>query len=419
MSLAGHRSAEVDHVSRWQYGCPMIAGYLLFLLSLLGLLGAVNALRSPATHRRPGLRPPFLPVLLTAEAVPLRVLIHAVVAGFLIWAGALDHVAGMAGLVLTVLTWLGYVVIQWRAAGTKSVMADALDAAGLPSDGFAHVDWKRVLAVYPYRVPDDVERIDDIEYADGLHLDLYRARELGTGPRPALLYVHGGSWRGGNRRQQGRPLLHRLASNGWVGVSASYPLVPEATFPDQLVALKRAIVWMRSAGASYGIDPQFIAVSGGSAGGHLAALLALTAGRSEFQPGFVDADTSVQAAVPVYGIYDFLNRNSTRDEWPIIPRWVMKADPVEREDLFRLASPLDQVHPEAPPFFVLHGAADSVVPTAEAHHFVSALREASSSPVAYAEIPGATHAFDVLDSLRTHYVISGVQRFLEAMAAAP
>ncbi len=393
----------------------MLAGYLLFLLSLLGLLGAINALRGPATHRRPGLRPPFLPVLLTAEAVPLRVVVHALVGGLLIWVGALDHLAGRVGLVLTLLTWLGYAAIQWRAAGTKRVMADALDAAGLPSSGFAHVDWKRVLAVYPYRVPDEVERLDDIEYTDGLRLDVYRSRQSDNELRPALLYVHGGSWRGGNRRQQGRPLLHRLASNGWIGVSASYPLVPEATFPDQLVALKRAIAWMRSTGADYGIDPGFIAVSGGSAGGHLAALLALTAGRSEFQPGFVDADTSVQAAVPVYGIYDFLNRNSARDDWPIIARWVMKADPAKNEDLFRLASPLDQVHPEAPPFFVLHGASDSVVPTAEAHHFVTALREVSQAPVAYAEIPGATHAFDVLDSLRTHYVISGVQRFLEAI----
>lgn len=396
----------------------MIAGYVLFLLSLLGLLGAVNALRGPATHRRPGLRPPFLPVLLTAEAVPLRVFIHAVVAGLLIWAGALDHLAGQAGLVLTLVTWLGYVVIQWRAAGAKKVIAEALEGAGIPSDGFAHVDWKRVLAVYPYRVPKEVERVDDLEYAPGLRLDLYRSRTSTDGPRPALLYVHGGSWRGGNRRQQGRPLLHRLASNGWIGVSASYPLVPAATFPDQLVALKQAVAWMRSSGAEYGIDPNFIAVSGGSAGAHLAALLALTAGRVEFQPGFPEADTSVQAAVPVYGIYDFLNRNSTRDEWPIIPRWVMKADPVENEDLFRLASPLDQVHADAPPFFVLHGAADSVVPTAEAHHFVAALRRVSLAPVAYAEVPGATHAFDVLDSLRTHYVVSGVQRYLEAIRAS-
>lgn len=392
----------------------MLAALLLFILSLLGLVGTINALRGPATHRRPQYRPPFLPVLLTAEAVPVRVVLHGLLAALLIWAGALDRLAGRVGLVLTVLTWLGYAAIQWRAASTRKVMAAALQGVGIDPGGFAHIDWRRVLAAYPYRLPKSVARTEDIEYAPGLHLDIYRREGLDDGPHPTLLYVHGGSWRGGNRRQQGRPLLHRLAGAGWIAVSASYPLVPAATFPDQLVALKRALAWLRDEGTAYGVDPSFVAMCGGSAGGHLAALTALTANQPEYQPGFEDKDTTVQAAVPVYGIYDFLNRNRTRDDWPIIPRWVMKVDKHEDEELYRQASPLDQVHAAAPPFLVVHGESDSVVPTAEAHQFVTALREVSHSVVGYVEVPGANHAFDVLDSLRTHYVISGVQRFLEA-----
>ncbi len=395
----------------------MIAAILLFLASLIGLLGAINALRGPATDRPVALRPPFLPALLTAEAVPLRVAIHAVFAGLLIWAGAFRHLPGRVGLVLTLATWVAYVAIQWRAASTRRVVSAALTEVGIDASDYARIEWRRVLAAYPYRVPATIERLDDIEYAPGLFLDTYRSRSVPSGPKPAILYLHGGSWRGGNRRQQGRPLLHRLAQDGWIGVSASYPLVPEATFPDQLIALKLALAWMRGPGLEYGIDPSFIAVSGGSAGGHLAALLALTANRPEYQPGFESADTSVQAAIPTYGVYDFLNRNSTRDDWPIIPKWVMKASRSTDEERFRQASPLDQVHPAAPPFFVIHGAADSVVPTAEAHQFVEALRRVSNAPVAYAEIPGANHAFDVLDSLRTHYVISGIGRFLAAIRA--
>jgi acetyl esterase/lipase len=360
------------------------------------------------------LRPPFLPVLLTAEAVQLRVVVHGATALILIWAGALEHLPGRVGLALTLLTWVGYAVIQWRAAKTKRVVAKELEATGIGSEGFAHIDWRRVLAAYPYRIPREVERIDDIEYAPGLMLDLYRRRDLADGFHPALLYVHGGSWRAGNRRQQARPLLHRLAEHGWVCASASYPLAPEATFPDQLVALKRAVNWMKTRGPDRGVDPGFVAICGGSAGGHLAALLALTAGRPEYQPGFEIADVSVQAAIPVYGVYDFLNRHRTRDDWPVIPRHVMKADPEADPELFRQASPLDQVHPDAPPFMVVHGETDSIVPTAEAHLFVDALRQVSSSPVLYVEVPGANHAFDVLDSLRTHYVISGIERFLEA-----
>jgi acetyl esterase/lipase len=392
----------------------MVAAVLLFLLSFLGLVGAINALRGPATDRSPALRPPWFPALFTAEAVPIRVTIHAIVAALLIWAGALRYRIGRIGLWLTLATWVGYVAIQWRARRAEHAMRDALEEVAVDTTGFAHVEWRRVLTAYPYRIPDDVERIEDIEYAPGYALDVYRARS-GPGTGPGLLQIHGGSWRGGNRRQQARPLVHRLAQAGWVCVSVSYPLVPEATFPDQLVLLKRALEWMRSTGGDFGIDPSFIAVTGGSAGGHLAALMALTANRADYQPGFEDANTSVQAAVPVYGIYDFLNRNQTRDEWPIIPKAVMKAPKHAAEPRYRDASPLDQVHGDAPPFFVIHGASDSVVPTAEADQFVTALRAVSASPVAYAEIPGANHAFDVVDSLRTHYVISGVHRFLDAM----
>lgn len=395
----------------------MIAANLLFLLSFFGLIGAVNALRSANAHRRPALRPWWFPALLTAEAVPIRIAIHAVLVAVFVALGALDFTAGRVGLALTVVTWSGYALIQYRAAGAKGAMANALAQMGVDAEGFAHVEWKRVVQAYPYRTPADVERCEDIAYAPGLALDLYRARNVGgEALRPAVLQIHGGSWRGGNRRQQARPLLHRMATGGWISVAASYPLVPKAQFPDQLVALKRALAWMRSpAGKAHGIDPDFIAVTGGSAGGHLASLLALTANRPEYQPGFEDADTSVQAAVPAYGIYDFLNRNQTRDDWPIIPRGVMRATKEQDPDRYREASPLDQVHAEAPPFLVIHGAADSVVPVAEAHQFVAALRAASRSPVGYAEIPGANHAFDVLDSLRTHYVISGVARMLDHM----
>jgi acetyl esterase/lipase len=394
-----------------------VAGGILFVLSLFGLFGAVNALRRTDPDRHPALRPWWFPALLTAEAVPIRVAVHGGLLVLLVWAGALDSRIGRLGLYLTLVTWAAYLLIQFRARGARRAMADALEAVNVTSDGFSHIDWRRVLRAYPFRVPKHLERIEDLEYAPGNELDLYRHAELGPGPHPTLLQIHGGSWRGGNRRQQARPLIHRMAENGWICVSASYPLVPAATFPDQLVALKQVLHWMRTAGTEYGIDPDFIAVTGGSAGGHLAALLALTEHRDEYQPGFETADTSVQAAVPAYGIYDFLNRSTTRDEWPIIPRYVMKAAKHEDEARYRAASPLDQVHEAAPPFLVIHGTEDAVVPTREADQFVTALRAVSAQPVGYAEIPGANHAFDVLDSLRTHYVISGVQRFLEAMYA--
>ena len=192
---------------------------LLFLLSLLGLVGAINALRQPAVHRHPALRPPWLPALLTAEAVPIRIVVHGLIAAVLIWAGALDHLAGRVGLAMTLVTWVGYAVIQWRAAGTKRVVSEALSAADIDPTGFAHVDWQRVVTAYPYRMPAGISRLEDIEYASGLRLDVYRRRDLGDGLPPALLYVHGGFWRGGNRRQRPRTksISFRFHPTGWVG----------------------------------------------------------------------------------------------------------------------------------------------------------------------------------------------------------
>ncbi|MBT8213083.1 MAG: alpha/beta hydrolase [Acidimicrobiia bacterium] len=388
------------------------AAVVLFVVGVIGLVGAVNALRRPRPERHPALQPWWLPAMLVAELIPIRIAFHAVIGVVAIWLGALEHPTGQIGVALTVLTWIGYGVLQARAHRALPVLRRALAEIGIDHLE-AEVEWRRALAGYPYRTPDHIEVLEDVEYSDGLTLDLYRT--AGDG-KPIVVQIHGGGWRGGHKRQQARPLLHRMARDGWLAASVSYPLSPQATFPDHLIALKRAIAFLRKNAAEFGGDGSFIAVTGGSAGGHLSALLALTANRPEYQPGFESTDTSVQAAVPLYGVYDFLNRNETRDNWPLIPRAVMKEAVDPDSPRYREASPLDQVHQGAPPFFVIHGTHDSLVRSDEARHFVDALRAESRSPVAYAEVPGATHAFDIAHSVRTHQVVSGVQAFLDEMA---
>jgi len=348
-------------------------------------------------------------MLLTAELVPLRVALRIVLGGLLIWAGALDHSAGRLAVWLTVATWLIYIVFVRRSLQTRTAMQQSLAEAGIIVNGSATIDWPRALLAWPWRVPGDVERIEDIEYAPGLLLDLYRANGRHLESAPMLLQIHGGGWRGGNRRQQARPLMDRLAREGWLCAAITYPLSPGATFPEHLVAVKRAIVWLKREGPVYGGDPEAVVLTGGSAGGHLAALAALTPG--EHQPGFEDEDTSVAAVVSLYGIYDFLNRNHTRDNWPLIPNLVMKATKAEAPDAYRSASPLDHVGPHAPPWLVIHGAQDAVVPPHESRQFVAALVEASDELVAYAELPGATHTFDIVHSIRSHLAIGGIVDF--------
>ena len=166
--------------------------------------------------------------------------------------------------------------------------------------------------------------------------------------------------------------------------------------------MKKALAWTKANIADHGGDPDFVVITGGSAGGHLASLAALTPHVAEFQPGFEDADTSVAAAVPFYGVYDFVNRHGTSraDMEPFVGKYVFKTRLEADRARWEQASTISHVGPHAPPFFVLHGTNDSVVPVEQARTFVDELRKESSEPVVYAEIPGAQHAFECSPSVR-------------------
>ena len=235
------------------------------------------------------------------------------------------------------------------------------------------------------------------------------------------MQVHGGGWIFGSRVEQGIPLLNHLASNGWVGFNVDYRLSPRATMPEHVVDVKRAIAWVRENHEKLGVDPERICITGGSAGGHLCALAALTSADKSLQPGFEDADTSVRAAVPFYGLYDLLD--SERRYSPGVREWLMgkvvvKADRESDPDAFRRVSPIHRVHPDAPPFLVFHGEHDTLVPVGDARAFAERLEAVSRNDVLYVELPGSEHAFDLAPSLRTARVIEGIERFLRTVIAS-
>ena len=141
----------------------------------------------------------------------------------------------------------------------------------------------------------DVEVVHDVPFWAGegqtLRLDVYRPKTAGR-RRPAIVQVHGGAWFIGFKEYQGIPLLTHLAQQGWVGFNVDYRLSPRVKWPTHLVDVKRAIAWVREHADEYGVDPDFIVVTGGSAGGHLAAMVGLTPGDPEYQPGFEAADAA-------------------------------------------------------------------------------------------------------------------------------
>jgi acetyl esterase/lipase len=253
-----------------------------------------------------------------------------------------------------------------------------------------------------------------------MKLDVYQplgAMKPGA-KRPAIVQIHGGAWIIGDKREQGIPLLNHLAANGWVGFNVNYRLAPRVKAPEHLIDCKRAIAWIRDHAEEYGVDPDFICVTGGSAGGHLAAMVALTANDPSFQPGFEDSDTSVQAAVPFYGVYDMTDvdqlmikgfRQLFLEPFVFGSKYSTGADPFERY------SPIHHVRADAPPMMMLHGTRDALVPIEAARPFAAKLAATSKAATVWVELVGAQHAFDIFPSARTVRAIEYVERFLDGV----
>jgi acetyl esterase/lipase len=397
----------------------------LMLLRRAALLGlTANALR-PARGRWSV--PAFAAGWLTAELAPQLLAAHTVDTVAHLSRHGLRARADRIALAMGLLSIAGLGTLIATGQGARKEIEHALRetlgedyATGLervPQAADLATPWRQLLLPFRMRNP-EVVRLRNVAYAPGgrrFQLDVFHHERRPAG-RPVLLHVHGGAWVIGNKDQQGIPLMLHMAAKGWVCVSANYPLAPRSRWPEHVVALKRAVAWIREHGTEYGADPSFIAVTGGSAGGHLAALLALSPNDPAFQPGFEAADTSVQACVPHYGAYDFAAQTgtrATRDRLRWVARRVVGKDPVRHPDIYRAASPYARVNAAAPPFFVIHGHDDSLIPVPEARAFVDALRAVSGNPVVYAELAGAQHAFDIFPSIRSAHVLRGVERFLD------
>jgi acetyl esterase/lipase len=401
----------------------MVASVLLLLLGLAAAGGALNAARPSA--RWWSIMPSWTAAFVVLELSLHLMALSAVIAVILILLGALDHAIGVIGLVLLAgadLAGLAWALGAQRSRGGLRDLLTELDPEpDAPRFPRSHV-------VFPFLMlrRKGVRHERGVVYArDGkrpLKLDVYLPTAPADGLRPAVVQVHGGAWVIGSRKEQGIPLLNHLAAHGWVGFNIDYRMGPFNTWPAPVVDVKRAIAWVREHAEEYGVDPGFIALTGGSAGGHLTALAALTADDPTLQPGFEDADTSVQAAVPFYGIYDMLDEDRVHN--PVMHTWVLeplvfKARREDAPERYRDASPLYRIHPDAPPFLIIHGSADSLAPVADARRFAERLRGTSHAPVVYAELRGAQHAFDFMPSPRTAPVVEAIERFLHTLRRQP
>ncbi len=346
--------------------------------------------------------------------------------------GGLDALPGWIGLGFVLVAEAG-LVRQWLVARRAG---RTFDAALRPLDGVPYKAARRTARsiLLPLWMRDEqVERHKDIRYAEGAGrrhlLDVYRPR-TGVTRAPVLLQIHGGAWMVGTKDTQGRPLMNALANAGWVCVAINYRLSPRAKWPEHLLDCKLALRWIRAHIVEHGGDPDSVVVTGGSAGGHLASLVALTANEPELQPGFEDVDTSVRACVSMYGAYEleqvfgrYAGRLSRR-----LGSWLghqVLGHGLDDPAAYRDASPMYRISPGAPPFLVVHGSIDNLVPVEQARQLVGELR-AAGGQAAYVELAGAPHAFDVFHSTWADASVVGVIRYLtwvlqteDAATAAP
>lgn len=399
------------------------------MASALGLLNTANALH-PFSRGGYVTVPNFATGLPTSELPLLALGVSAARLGYALARGRVRGRAGAVSTALTAASWAGLAELHRRGTIADRECERALvDALG-PGyrDG---IRAPKPPGETPNRPPGTLAMVsvrrhyvhEDATIPYGPHgaanmLDVWRHRDLPRDARaPVLVQIPGGAWIAGNKENQAYPLLSHLAARGWVCVSISYRLAPKDPWPAQIHDVKRALAWVKEHVADFGGDPAFVAVTGGSAGGHLASLAALTPNDPALQPGFEAADTSVAAAVPLYGRYDWVSREGLgRGQFmTFLERAVVRRRYAESPDVFTAASPLYRVHPQAPPFFVLHGSADSLIPVEEAREFVGALKQVSRSAVGYLELSGAQHAFELFGSPRARHTATAVESFLNSV----
>lgn len=224
---------------------------------------------------------------------------------------------------------------------------------------------------------------------DGESLQLDMASPEGEGPFPAIVFIHGGGWGGGNR-QAFRNQIQEAAKRGYVAVSISYRLMKfdmekrETTtakpiFPTQIHDCKAAVRWLRANAEKYHADPERIGVIGASAGGHLSLLVGLAGKEADLEGegGHLDQSSQVQAVVNIFGPTEMVTgyQGSTLD-W--VFRLFMGGTPEETPERYKAASPVTYVRAGAPPILTLHGDQDQVVPVQQAELLDERLKEAGA-----------------------------------------
>ena len=400
--------------------------YIIAALSLWMIVSALTALRPG----RRGLFAAFAyPVGWAAGELPVQaILLQAALLGLLRWWGwprttwlgplvlILAAVVTTENLALIVVQFLSRAVVR-RALATSP--RRALNV-GRPREDVAGSWWRTMLQI-PFH-PRNIQVTSNVAYgADPRQvLDVWRTSRTPTNA-PVIVYFHGGAWTFGDKREQGRPMLHEFASRGWVVVTTNYRLSPANSWPAHIIDAKRVLGWVKKNIANYGGDPDRVVVAGGSAGGHLASLLALSEPQEWTSPDQDDIDDwSVRGCIALYAV---LEMTGDETHWRglghglrvLLERRVVQTPYEGNEALYEQMSPYHRLSEKAPPFLVVQGGNDTLVDVHVARHFVAEYRRRALAPVYYVELPLTQHAFDHTASPRTSATLRAAVAFAESV----
>ncbi|KRA84163.1 alpha/beta hydrolase [Altererythrobacter sp. Root672] len=288
-------------------------------------------------------------------------------------------------------------VVAALLVGSAAASAQRAEPPTLPEPALGDPMPSRVV---PY--PKGVLALADVEFSRierfrPLILDVYLPADR-VEAKPLIVYVHGGGWRGGHTRQSGAfadfpGVLAELASRGYVVASVEYRLSGEAPFPAALDDVRTAIRFLKANAQEYGIDTARTGIFGGSAGGQLAILEALTCGAAPSGADKANSEMSdcPQAAAGWYGIYDFPAMPQTGGQRAEFDYLGCEPGRCSREQ-FDAASAIMHADAKDPPILLLHGTEDRVVPVAQSERLAQKLNSVGAS-VEVEIIPGVGHSW--------------------------
>jgi len=265
----------------------------------------------------------------------------------------------------------------------------------------------------PLVLPQSVLLIPDIAFGKGgetvLLGDLFLPKDQADGPFPVMVYIHGGGWAKADRTLRHRCAAY-LAERGIAGFSIEYRLSKVAKFPEQIFDCKAAVRWLRANAERLNIDSDRIGVCGGSAGGHLSALMAVTGDLPELEgtggnPGY---STKIQAGALFYGVYDM--EAASKEKMKGLVSLFLGGKIDEIPDVYKTASPIQHVSADSPPCIVLYGDKDTEIIVEGSKQFAKALREAGVETKLVME-EGRAHSYDLKES-DLDKVMKPVVRFL-------